>query len=349
MRTLSIDIETYSSISIKDSGVYAYASSPDFEILMAAYAFDDEEVKIVDLALSKLLIEGLIAKGLTPEQARWEALPKDLREGLVDKEIVKAAYNANFERTCLTSYLGLEMPPEQWKCTAVHASTLGLPGSLDKVGEVLKLGEDKQKLKTGKALIQYFSIPCKATKKNGGRTRNLPEHDMEKWDLFKEYCIQDVVTERAIRKKIERFRITDTEQELWCLDQRINDRGIRLDMDLVNTIINYDEEYQNSLLKEAERLTGLGNPKSVAQLKKWLSDKGVEVDSLNKETVGKLIKELQDPTVKRVLELRQEMSKTSTKKYEAMKRAVCPDGNIRGVLQFYGANRTGRWAGILWC
>lgn len=347
MRMLSIDIETYSSISIKDSGVYAYASSPDFEILMAAYAFDDEEVKIVDLALSKLLIEGLIAKGLTPEQARWEALPKDLREGLVDKDIVKAAYNANFERTCLTSYLGLEMPPEQWKCTAVHASTLGLPGSLDKVGEVLKLGEDKQKLKTGKALIQYFSIPCKATKKNGGRTRNLPEHDMEKWDLFKEYCIQDVVTERAIRKKIERFKIIDSEQELWCLDQKMNDRGIRIDMDLVNTIIDYDEGYQKSLLKEAEQLTGLSNPKSVAQLKKWLSDKGVEVDSLNKESVGKLLKELEDPTVKRVLELRQEMSKTSTKKYEAMKRAVCPDGNIRGVLQFYGANRTGRWAGRL--
>lgn len=349
MKTLAIDIETYSSVDIKESGVYAYSHSPDFSILMCAYAFDDEEVQLIDFEYElKSLIDNLVeVKGVSREQAIWEVLPKEFRDALISPAIIKTAYNANFERTCLAKFIGLLMPPEQWRCTAVHASTLGLPGNLSSVGEVLDLSEDKQKTKIGKSLIQYFSIPCKPTKKNNGRTRNLPTHDMEKWELFKAYCKQDVVTEREIRKIIERFPILEREQALWCLDQKINDRGIELDMELVHTIIEYDKDYQEGLSDEAQRLTGLENPNSATQLKGWLADMGYPVDSINKDAVSSLIKDTEDEKIKRVLELRQEMAKTSTKKYLTMERAVCPDSRIRGVLQFYGANRTGRWAGRL--
>lgn len=325
MRTLSIDIETYSSVSLQESGVYAYSEAPDFSILLFAYAFNQEEVQIIDLA-------------------QGDELPTIVLEVLTSDKVIKTAYNANFERTCLAKYLGLPMPPHQWRCTAVHASILGLPGNLSGVCSALGFNEDLAKSKTGKALIQYFCVPCKPTTKNGNRIRNLPEHDLEKWQLFKEYCKQDVVAERAIKEKLSMFPVTQSEQELWELDQKINDHGILIDLPMVENIITYDEEYQQQLLKEAQQLTGLSNPNSVAQLKNWLREKGINPSGLDKEKVTELI-QTTEGTVKRVLELRQAMSKTSVKKYEAMKRAACKDSRFRGCLQFYGANRTGRWSG----
>ena len=326
MKILAIDIETYSSVDLRTSGVYAYTESDDFEILLFGYAFEDETIKVIDLA-------------------QGESLPEEVIEAITDPSIIKTAFNAQFERTCLEKYFNKEMAPEQWRCSMAHSLTLGLPGNLAGVAQALRL--ESQKMDEGKALIRYFSIPCKATKVNGGRTRNLPKHDIEKWNLFKEYCKQDVEVERNIRKKLDNFPMTKSELKLWFLDQRINSYGVKIDKQLVENAIHCDEEYQEKLYEEAVELTNLDNPNSPMQLKRWLeAETGFEVDSLTKDTVSELLQKDINSKAKRVLELRQDMSKTSVKKYEAMDRAICKDERIRGLLQFYGAS-TGRWAGRL--
>jgi DNA polymerase len=325
---LSIDVETYSSIDIKTSGAYKYCEAPDFQILLFAYAFNDEEIKIVDFMND-------------------EILPIKVSEALTNKNIIKTAFNANFERNSIRNYLGIPTPPEEWQCTMIKGLTMGLPGSLDMVSKAMHFEEDKQKMKEGKALIQYFCKPCKPTKANDGRTRNLPEHDMEKWNIFKTYCIQDVEVERDIRNKLSKYQTTDTEQRLWELDQRINDRGVGTDLVIIEKAIDCDSIYAKRLGNEAREITGLGNPNSPAQLKKWIGDRiGHEVTSLTKDSIPVLLEEAND-NVKRILELRQLMAKTSIKKYQTMQNARCKDGRVRGLLQFYGANRTGRWAGRL--
>ncbi|ENY9964192.1 TPA: DNA polymerase [Clostridioides difficile] len=329
MRTLSIDIETYSDLDIKKVGVYRYVDSANFEILLFAYAFDNEEVKVIDLVND-------------------EELPKEVIEALNDNKVIKSAFNANFERTAISKFLNINLKPNEWSCTMIKALTLGLPGSLDSVSKALKFNEDKQKMKEGKALIQYFCKPCKATKVNKGRTRNLPIHDMEKWNKFKEYCKQDVVVEREIRNKLSKYKTTEREIKLWYLDQKINDTGIKVDTELIENAIECDKRYTEKLTKEAIKITGLNNPNSPAQLKKWLSDKvGFEITNLTKESIPEILKQVDDENVVRILELRKLMSKTSIKKYEAMKLAKGNDNRVRGLLQFYGANRTGRWAGRL--
>ncbi|WP_335871064.1 DNA polymerase [Bacillus sp. 2205SS5-2] len=326
MKLLAIDIETYSKADLVKCGVYAYSESVDFEILLFAYAVDDKEVQIVDLASG-------------------EKIPDDIERAMTDPNVLKTAYNANFERTCLAKHFNKPMPPDQWRCSSVHALMLGLPGYLDGVAKCLKLKE--QKLKEGKSLIRYFSVPCKPTKVNEGRTRNLPEHDLDRWNTFKLYCKQDVEVERQIRKKLEAFPISKVEQKLWELDQKINDEGVLIDKSLVINAIQADKSFQDELFDEAILLTGLENPNSPVQLKGWLMKQGIEVDSLAKKNVEALMDEVANSEVKRLLELRQAMSKTSVKKYEAMERSVCLDQKIRGLLQFYGASRTGRWAGRL--
>ncbi|QAA31225.1 DNA polymerase [Clostridium manihotivorum] len=332
MNTLAIDVETYSSVDIKVSGAYKYCESPDFEILLFAYAFNDEPVQIIDLA-------------------QGEFIPDEVEAALQNPNIIKTAFNANFERNAISEYFKTTTPPREWQCTMVKALTIGLPGSLDMVGKVLKFAEDKQKMKEGKALIQYFCKPCKPTKTNGQRTRNLPEHAPDKWKTFKLYCKQDVEVEREIRNKLSRYETLDKEQRLWELDQIINDRGINTDIALIENAIKCDLGYAKMLEDEARELTGLDNPNSPTQLKKWISDRvGFEVNSLTKDSIPALIEvaEIQDEiNVVRILELRQLMAKTSTKKYEAMIKARRTDGRVRGLLQFYGANRTGRWAGRL--
>ncbi|UFH65570.1 DNA polymerase [Clostridium cadaveris] len=329
MRTLAIDVETYCELNIKEVGAYRYCEHPSFEILLFAYAFDDEPVEIIDIM-------------------NGETLPEEVKSAILDYEILKTAFNANFERNSLENSMCYEMPPEQWECTMIKALTMGLPGSLDMVGKALHFEEDKQKMKEGKALVQYFCKPCKPTKTNGGRNRNLPEHEPEKWELFKEYCKQDVEVEREIRKKLGRYKTIQDEKELWDLDQRINDRGINLDMDVILNAIKCDEQFKERLTNEAIELTGLNNPNSPTQLKAWLSERvGYEVKSLTKDSIPGLIEAAEDDKVIRVLELRQLMAKTSIKKYQAMEVARCEDGRVRGLLQFYGANRTGRWAGRL--
>lgn len=337
MRTMSIDIETYSSVDLIDAGVYAYVDAPDFEILLIAYRFEEYGgATLID-------IHGLGKDGAVD---LIEMLSPDFWEALTDPEVIKTAYNANFERTAIAKFFNTPMPPEQWKCTAVHAATLGLPRSLADVGAALQLPQDKQKDKIGKSLIDYFCKPCKPTKKNGGRTRNLPEHDPDKWKLFQEYNIQDVIAEQAILDRLKIYPIPEKEQKLWNFDQKMNDRGIRLDMEFVEGVIEYDEKNQAALAEEAKTLTGLSNPNSPVQLKKWLSEAlGYDVNSLTKDSVSSLIEECKDNKTRRVLEIRQAMSKTSTAKYKAMETAVCNDRRLRGILQFYGANRTGRWAG----
>lgn len=334
MRTMGVDIETYSSANIKESGVYAYAAAPDFEILLIGYQMDGGPVQVIDLT-----------------DPLYD--PEDFSEfwaALVDPGMVKTAYNANFERTCLAAWTGKPMPPEQWRCTAVHAATLGLPGNLAGVGAALGLPQDKQKDAAGKRLIDYFCKPCRPTKANGGRTRNLPEHAPEKWEQFVEYNRQDVVAEAAIKAQLAVYKIPAAEQQLWNLDQRMNDNGVLLDMDLADKIIRYDEIYRRRLMEEAGELTGLENPNSLNQLKDWfLSTYQMEIKSITKDTIPQIKEELEklpgaEPAI-RMLRIRQELGKTSVKKYQAMSQAVCPDGRLRGVLQFYGANRTGRWAG----
>ena len=329
MRTLAIDIETYSSVDLRTCGVYAYAQSPDFEILLFGYAFDDDPVRVIDLACG-------------------EELPQDVQEALKDPGILKTAFNANFERTCLGAYKGFRMDPRQWSCTAVMARELGLPSSLEAVGTVLGLPEEKAKLKTGKALIRFFSLPCKPTKVNGQRTRNLPKHDPARWALYKEYNANDVVAEREIRKRLSHFKIYEKEQALWCIDQDINDRGVGVDQTLAREAVKIDEVVKARLLEDAVRLTGLDNPKSTAQLKAWIEDTaGIEVESLNKKAIPGLRADANHEDVDRMLDIRAGLAKTSTEKYKAMLRTACPDSRIRGLTQFYGASRTGRWAGRL--
>jgi DNA polymerase len=327
MTTLSIDIETYSSVDLIKCGVYAYVEAPDFEILLFGYAWDDEPTTVIDLL-------------------DFENIPDDVMHALTDPKIIKAAFNANFERVCIAKHFSVPMDPEQWRCTSVHALTLGLPNNLDGVAKALKL--DAKKDSAGKALIRYFSIPCKPTKTNGKRTRNMPWHAPEKWEKYKAYCGQDVVVERTIKKKLERYPVPEFEQRLWEIDQAINDRGVQLETQLVENAIACDAGYQEQLTQEAKELTGLDNPNSVAQIKGWVSETdGLEIESLNKDVIPSLFEQTDDEAVIRMLELRQEMAKTSVKKYLAMQRGLCQDGRVRGLLQFYGANRTGRWAGRL--
>ena len=322
---LEIDIETYSNMNLQKCGVYAYTDSPAFEILLFAYAFDDEDVSIVDV------VQG-------------ESLPDRVMEALTDDSIVKTAFNAAFERTCIARHYNLTLAPSGWQCTAVQSAMLALPASLDGVGEVLDI--QQKKLKEGKDLVRYFSMPCKPTKANSGRTRNMPEDAPEKWELFKSYCIRDVEAEREIRYKLRNYPIPEGEQLLYQMDQEINDRGILVDQMLVDHAVTCDTEYREQVTKRAYELSGLENPNSPAQIKDWLADRGVQVDSLSKKAVAGLIKET-DGEVLEMLKLRLLMAKTSVKKYEAIKRSVCSDGRVHGLLQFYGANRTGRWAGRL--
>lgn len=324
-RTLAIDIETYSDVDLISCGVYKYSSSPYFEILLIAYSVDDKETVCID-----------VANGEEP--------PKEFMEMLFDDTVTKTAFNANFERTCFSNYYQHSFRPEAWRCTAVQAAMLALPLSLEGVGAVL--GLDKQKMTEGKELIKYFCSPCKATKSNGGRTRNLPKDAPEKWRQFKTYCIRDVDVEKQIRQRLAKFPIPKREQEIYCLDQRINDRGIMVDRNLVNHAVACDLLYKETATARAYELTGLENPNSVSQLKLWLKEKGLEVDSLAKDTVKDLSMKAEGD-VQEVLKLRLATSKTSVKKYEAIDRSVCAESRVHGLLQFYGANRTGRWAGRL--
>lgn len=324
-KQLAIDIETYSDIDLINCGVYKYTDSDNFEILLFAYAVDDGETKIVDLACG-------------------EEIPEEVMDMLFDDKVIKTAFNANFERTCISKHLGINLKPEPWRCTAVQSAMLALPLSLEGVGVVL--GLDKQKMSEGKELIRYFCSPCKPTKSNGGRTRNLPEDAPEKWELFKSYCVRDVDVEKQIRKKLWKYPIPDMEQQLYCLDQRINDRGIMVDRNLVDHAIACDLLYKETATKRAYELSELENPNSVSQLKGWLTDKGIEVDSLAKATVEELVDKTEGD-VQEMLKLRLAMSKTSVKKYEAIDRSVCRENRVHGLLQFFGANRTGRWAGRL--
>ena len=322
-RVLEMDIESFSDVDLIKCGVYAYADSPAFEILLFAYSFDGGETQIIDLA-------------------QGEKLPAEVEEAIFDVSVTKTAYNANFERTCLSKYFGRYIPPESWHCSAVQAAMLALPRSLEDVGRVL--GLDEQKMKEGKELIRYFCVPCKPTKANGGRTRNLPCHALEKWELFKTYCKRDVDVEKSIRRKLHNFPIPESEMELYRLDQRINDRGVLVDMGLVEQAIACERLHKEVVTKRAYELTGLENPNSVAQLKGWLGDMGMEAESLSKKAVAEMIAET-DGEVEELLRLRLLMAKTSVKKYEAMERSVCSDGRIHGMLMFYGANRSGRWSG----
>lgn len=328
LRILSLDLETFSSVDLPKCGVYRYVESPDFEILLFAYAFDDEEVGIIDMASGELL-------------------PKKVLDALEDGSIIKAAWNAQFERTCLSKYLGHQLSPDSWRCSMVHAASLSLPLSLKEAAKVLKTGEQKDR--AGENLIRYFSIPCKPTKSNGGRTRNLPEHDPEGWQQFKDYCLQDVRTERDIRKRLETFPLPNNEWDYYHMDQRINDRGVGIDTQLVTQAIACDLMLSDAMQKKAYELTGLENPNSVSQLKTWLEEKGIPMDSLGKKDVAAMIKELDknglDEEAMDMLKLRLQMAKSSVKKYQAAERCVCEDGRARGLFQFYGANRTGRFSG----
>jgi DNA polymerase len=319
-----IDLETYSDIDIQEAGAYAYVESPEFEILLLSYAFDNEPVQIVDLACG-------------------ETIPDRVINALLDDSIIKTAHNALFERLCLSKYLLCEIPPRAFRCTMVHAYTLGLPGKLGDAAKVLKL--NNQKDSAGKLLINYFCSPCKPTKANGGRTRNLPEHNPEKWQEFKSYNRQDVEAERDLDRVLSKYPLLPSEQRLWELDQKINDHGIKIDITLAEQAIRCDDLYHDKLEAEATQLSGIANPNSPAQLKTWFEENGLLVDSLAKDNVKELLSQVDDVTIRRMLELRQELAKTSTKKYNAMIAAKCPDNFFRGLLQFYGANRTGRWAG----
>lgn len=325
MRKISIDIETFSSVDLGKCGVYKYAESEDFEILLFAYSIDNGEVQVLDL------VSG-------------EIIPEEILSALSDESIEKWAFNANFERVRLSRFLGERLNPQGWYCTMIWSAFLGLPLSLEKVGEVLKL--DKQKMNEGKALIRYFSIPCKSTKTNGMRTRNLPHHDLEKWSTFKEYNQRDVETEMEIKKKLSAFPIPQSEWENYWLDQNINDRGILIDEALVESAIKFDEILRDENMDRAIGLTGIENPNSPLQLKEWLNKKGLDIDSLAKKDVDSALKNAEGD-IKEVLELRKELSKSSVRKYDAMKNVKGKDNRARGLIQFYGANRTGRYSGRL--
>lgn len=332
-RVMGIDIETYSSVDLAKAGVYAYTEAPDFDILLIGYKYDDEdEVHVIDtLAVDRDFDEELY----------------EFRQALTDPSIVKTAFNANFERTCLAKWTGAAVPPEEWRCTMIKALTMGLPGNLADAGMALGLPEDKLKDPQGKALIQFFSKPCKPTRTNGQRTRNLPAHDPEKWKLFIAYNRQDVVTEQEILKRLAVYKIPDAEQALWSLDQHMNDNGVKLDIPMVKKIVEYDTQRRQELQEEAQTITGLSNPNSLAQLKKWLASQGVEMASVTKDTIAEALAGDLPENVRRMLEIRTALGKTSVAKYSTMLTAVCQDHRLRGILQFYGANRSGRWAGRL--
>ncbi|MBB6670253.1 DNA polymerase [Cohnella nanjingensis] len=324
---LSIDIETYSSVDLKKSGLYKYVQSPDFQILLFAYSWDGEPVRVIDLA-------------------QGEEIPGHVLLALNDPYVIKHAYNASFEWYSLNKFW--QSPIDQWRCTMMHGLYCGYTAGLGPTGEALGIPQDKRKLGTGGALIRTFCLPTKPSKTNGQRIRTLPHHEPEKWQLFKEYCAGDVVAEMEILNRLSVFPVPDQEQWLWQLDQHINAYGVAVDRDVIDGALAIDEQISAELMQEAVRLSGLNNPKSVQQLTKWLTaELEEEVDNLRKDTVSKLIDKVDEGNVKRVLEIRQELSKTSVKKYAAMRQAVCDDGRIRGLLQFYGANRTGRWAGRL--
>lgn len=329
MKKLWIDIETYSSVSLQDCGVYKYASSPDFEILLFGYAYDEEPVRVIELALG-------------------ETLGSELESDLFDPNVQKYAHNAAFERVCLSKYFNRTMDPKQWTCTATMARELGLPGSLEGAGDALGFSEDKKKLKTGKALIRYFSVPCKPTASNGMRIRNLPDHDLDRWDLYVEYNRQDVVTEREIGNILEQYQIAQSEWELYRLDQKINDRGVKADIELAKHAIAIDKAAKQELTEKMIDLTGISNPNSNVQLKEWIKNTtGQTIESLEKKVIGDVRKQLNDSSVNEVLDIRAMLSKTSTKKYTAILNTANSDDRIRGLTMFYGASRTGRWAGRL--
>ena len=323
MKSISIDIETFSSIDLKKCGVYKYAESDDFEILLFAYSVDGSDVKVIDLASG-------------------EKIPDEIISVLSDENIIKWAYNANFERICLSRYLDEWLEPESWQCTLVWGATLGLPLSLEGIGAVL--GLEKQKLNEGKSLITYFCKHCSPTKTNGGRTRNLPIHDKEKWQKFKEYNKRDVEVEMQIQDKLSRFPVPNELWEEYHLSEEINDRGILVDMDFVKNAIKLDEITKATLMTKMQEITKIENPNSVMQMKSWLVENGLEMDSLGKKEVAEVLKTA-PPLLAEVLELRQQVAKSSVKKYTAMQNAVCKDNHVRGMFQFYGANRTGRFAG----
>lgn len=327
---LSIDLETFSSVPIGKAGAYKYIQSPDFEILLFAYSVDGSPVEIVDLALGEILPEWLYAAVKSPEY-------------------IKHAYNAAFEWYCLSKFYGFMLPVDQWRDTMLHGLYCGFTAGLDATGKALGLPAEKQKLSTGKALIRYFCVPCAPTKTNGGRTRNYPKHDPDKWELFKTYCIGDVVTEMEIDARLSAFPVPDAIEKQWQTDLTINARGVSVDMGMVRGALEIDAASRDSLMEEAVRITGLENPNSIAQLSQWLEKAtNTPVTDLRKDTVAAML-ESQAVTgyAERMLEIRQELGKTSTKKYDAIEVAVCGDGRVRGLLQFYGANRTGRWAGRL--
>ena len=329
LKSISWDLETYSSVDLTKCGVYRYCESEDFEILLAAYSIDGGAVQVTDLACG-------------------EKLPQEILDALEDETVEKWSYNSQFERICLSRLLGYPagdyLAPESWRCSMVWASTLGLPRSLESVGAVL--GLEKQKLTEGKDLIRYFCVPCRPTKANGGRMRNLPEHDPEKWERFKAYNLRDVETEMQIQKRLSNFPVPDTIWEEYHLDQEINDRGIGVDMELVRQAIAMDARSRERLTAAMRELTELENPNSVQQMKQWLADHGLETDTLGKKAVAELLKTAPGP-LREVLSLRQQLAKSSVKKYTAMENAVCADSRAHGMFQFYGANRTGRFSGRL--
>ena len=327
MKTLSIDIETYSDKNLAKCGVYRYVESPVFEILLFSYSADGQPVQCVDLACG-------------------EKIPDEVISALEDESVTKWAFNANFERICLSRYLGYPtgdyLNPESWHCSMIWAATMGLPLSLEGVGAVL--GLEKQKLTEGKDLIKYFCQPCAPTKSNGQRTRNLPAHAPEKWLAFKKYNIRDVETEMSIQVRLAKYPVPESVWDEYHMDQEINDRGVALDMELVRQAIQMDGHSRSELTLAMKKLTELENPNSVQQMKLWLADNGLETDTLGKKAVAEMLKTA-PPELQTVLTLRQQLAKSSVKKYRAMEIAVCADGRARGMFQFYGANRTGRWAG----
>lgn len=323
MKKLSIDIETFSDIDLIKCGVYKYADSPAFEILLFAYSIDDGEIHIVDLV-------------------RGEELPDEITEAIKSDTVIKTAFNAQFERVCLSKHLGILLDPSSWYCTAVQAAELSLPSSLADVGAAL--GLERQKMTEGKELIKYFCVPCKPTKSNGSRTRNMPWNAPEKWALFKEYCKRDVDVERQIAEKLKKYPLSKSEHDLYVLDQNINDRGVLVDLELARQAVKLNSIQTAVATEQAYTLTGLENPNSVAQLKAWLTENGVEIDSLSKKAVAALADET-DGDIQEMLHLRLLMSKTSVKKYEAVMRSVCRDNRVRGMMRFCGASRTGRWSG----
>ena len=329
MRTLSIDIESFSSVNLQKSGVYKYASSDDFEILLFGYSVDGGDVQVVDLALG-------------------EEIPQEVLDALKDDEVIKWAFNASFERICLSAFLSMPvgeyLNPKSWRCSMIWSATLGLPLSLEGVGAVL--GLEKQKLTEGKNLIKYFCVPCAATKANGGRTRNLPKHDMEKWNSFKAYNLRDVETEMGIQQKLAGFSVPNEIWDEYHLNEEINDRGIGIDMVFVEGAIAVDDKSKKNLTETIQDMTNLDNPNSVQQMKNYLAENGLEMESLGKKEVAGILK-VAPEHLREVLSLRQQLAKSSVKKYTAMQNAVCSDGRARGMFQFYGANRTGRFSGRL--